>query len=139
MLFPSVDDYVFLKATKANEVLLTKQGELGVSFLREGTRLKTVTALELAQIQGSTVDLIQVGTEVEVVGGYCANLEGRVVSVEGQQARCELKGYNRMYDVMVDMLDLAVKLPAGEPELMLSTMTGMVVQEVTNNVDGSSG
>lgn len=106
VLYPEVDDYVFLEAKPENRKLTVDQASLGVMFLRRNRKLVEVTQEELDQIQKKTTDLLGVGTEVLVIGGYCANLEGTITEEEDKQVRCTLKGYNREYDVWVDRLDV---------------------------------
>ena len=90
VLYPEVDDYVFLEATPENRKLVTRQQELGVFFLRVGRRLQTVSEEELDSIRQRTVARLGVDTPIVVVGGYCEALEGTIVGEEGDKVECVL-------------------------------------------------
>lgn len=109
VLYPAVDDYVFLEAIPENRKLVTGQQDLGVFFLRSGRKLLTVSEDEINKIRQKTTDHLEVGAPIIVVGGYCEALEGKITGEDGEKVRCELDGWNRTYDVVLDRLEIAVR------------------------------
>lgn len=115
VLYPDVDDYVFLEVTEANQKLLKKQLELAVAFLKTKGKFNTVTETEVKRMSLETsTERIAVGAEIEVINGYCDNMEGKVLEVDGDRIRASLRGYNRTYDVELDRLDVIAKGQSGE-------------------------
>lgn len=109
VLYPKVDDYVFLEVDPKNDKLRGKQLELGISFLKDKRgQLKSISAEELKAMSAETSEKLVVGATVQVVAGYCANMTGRIVTVDevAGTAECELDGYRRKYAVKLDLLDL---------------------------------
>lgn len=115
--YPTMDDYVFLEVKPENEKFLRKQTELGVAFLKEREQYVTVDNTQMLRMCSATIDQIKEGTEILVVVGYGANLEGRVeeISSDGQSLRCLLQGFSRTYDVWLDRLEVVEKLDDAGP------------------------
>lgn len=110
-LYPMIDDYVFLEDKPENQKYLRKQSELGVFFLRKGGKYQTVSRKEIDQMCKQTTDRIVPKAEILVVSGFGANLEGKVIAVEGNQLHCELQGLKRVYNVVIDRQDVVLKGP----------------------------
>lgn len=108
VLYPAVDDYVFLEVSDENRKLVSRQQDLGIFFLKRGRRLQTISEAELENIQERTTEKLEIGAPIIVVGGYCEALEGKIMDENGQKVRCELQGYTRTYDVWIDKLDVAL-------------------------------
>jgi transcription antitermination factor NusG len=106
VFYPAMDDYVFLEVADKNKPLLNRQTELCIHFLKKREKLLTISQAEVDQIRAGTAEHVKESSRVEVVSGYCAGLDGRIVEVEDEQCKCELKGYNRSYTVWVDKLDV---------------------------------
>lgn len=113
ILYPSIDDYVFLEAKDQNLKLLRKQTELGVYFLRRNNEFVTVSQKEIDGMRKETVDRIEPGVDILVVTGYGSGLEGKVTESQGNKLRCDLQGFNRTYDVWIDRMDVVIKPEAG--------------------------
>ena len=111
VLYPTLDDYVFLEAQPENLKHLKKQAEYGISFVKNRGALATVTQAEIDRMTAVTINLIELGTQVEVISGYCENLFGVVTELGEKEVRCELKGYERVFDRWVDRLDLVKQKP----------------------------
>jgi len=111
VLYPAMDDYVFLEASPANLPLLKRQTELGVSFLKHRNKLSTVTQEEIDRMTQVTTDLVMVGSKIEVISGFAENLNGVVLEIGEKELLCELDGYKRKYTVWVDKLDLVELKP----------------------------
>lgn len=109
VLYPDVDDYVFLEDTPGNQKLLRKQTEIGVYFLRKGETYQTVSQAEIDRMKKTTADQLTVGSAITVVSGYCENLDGRVDQIEGDRVKVTLDGFNRKYEVELDRLEVSVK------------------------------
>jgi len=109
VFYPVMDDYVFLEVKESNEGLLRRQTELAIAFLKKRGKYVTVMESEIDVIKGDVQVGPQVGAKVSVVKGYCANLEGEIVAIDGEWIDLCLQGYNRTYDVRVDRLEVAVK------------------------------
>lgn len=110
VLYPDVDDYVFLEATTENQKLLKKQLELGVAFLKRKGQFVTVSEDEVRRMTKETTESnLGVGTEIEIISGYCENMDGTVLEVAGSEIRALLRGYRRVYDVTVNRLDVIAK------------------------------
>jgi len=110
VLYPDVDDYVFLEVNKPNEKLLKRQLELCVAFLKKHGKMQTITEAELRLMaKTTTLDILAENTPIEVINGYCENLEGRVLEIMGDQIKALLKGYNRSYEVVINRLDVVAK------------------------------
>jgi len=107
--FPELDDYVFLEDRPENQSLTRKQLELGIHFLTKNGEFLSVNEEELGKMRHSTTDRIDAGSEILVVEGYCAGLEGDVLSRTEEKLHCRLKGYNRTYDVSLDSLEVVLK------------------------------
>lgn len=103
---PMLDDYVFLEKASNSDKLLRRQSDLGIHCLRENGSYVTVSEGELSLMRGETTNLIEEGSEILVVQGYCSNLEGQVLTLEGDQAKCRLRGYNSHYNVTLPVGDL---------------------------------
>lgn len=109
VLYPDVDDYVFLEVNPENKGILKKQLELSVSFLKSGSKYHTVSEEEVKRMSvGTSEDAITPGSEVDVINGYCENLSGVVISRNGERLRVELRGYRRAYNVVLDRLDVTL-------------------------------
>lgn len=106
VLYPALDDYVFLEAKQTNEHLLRKQTDLAISFLKKAGKYQTVSAREISNMMKTTVGDLEVGANIVVVTGHAANLTGTVSEVEELRVRCELKGFNRTYDLWLDRLSV---------------------------------
>jgi hypothetical protein len=115
VLYPALDDYVFLEDKPENEKLLRKQSELGIYFLRKRNKYQTVSEHEVARMLDTAVGPIEPETAITVVTGHCANLDGKVIEVDGQKVHCRLQGYNRTYDVWLDRLSVVNHKDAPEP------------------------
>jgi len=109
VLYPAVDDYVFLEATDENRKIVSQQQDLGVFFLRAGRRMKIVSEEELDGIKQKTTERLEVGASVIVVAGYCEALEGEITDQNEKQVKCVLEGWNRQYEVWIDRLEVAPK------------------------------
>jgi len=108
VLYPDVDDYVFLEVNDDNKKYLKKQLELSIAFLKNKSKLVTVKEAEVQRmIQATSREKILPGTAIKVISGYCENLDGVVIGVvDDNQVEALLEGYNRQYQVMVDRLDI---------------------------------
>lgn len=95
---PTMDDYVFLEVVDRNLPLLRRQAELGVSFLKSGSKYETVSRQELEEMANTTLDQIKIGCKIKVLQGFCENMEGVVTTVDGDKLHCVLKGYKREYE-----------------------------------------
>jgi len=109
VLYPAVDDYVFLEATDDNKKIVAQQQDLGVFFLRAGRKMKTVSEEELADIKQKTTERLEVGASIIVVAGYCEALEGEITDEGEQKVKCMLEGWNRQYHVWLDRLEVAAR------------------------------
>lgn len=115
VLYPMIDDYVFLEAIPENKKFLNKQTELGISFLKQREALVLVNKSEIDRMKETSKDSIREGAEIRVIGGYCANLEGRVLQIlESGNYLCELQGFKQTYQAEIDPLDLVYKSEPGE-------------------------
>ena len=108
VLYPDVDDYVFLEVNDENKKYLKKQLELSIAFLKNKTKLVTVKEEEVQRmIQATSREKILPGTPIRVISGYCENMEGVVTGVvDDDMVKATLEGYNRQYEVEVARLDL---------------------------------
>jgi len=108
VLYPDVDDYVFLEVNDTNKKYLKKQLELSIAFLKNKSRLVTVKEEEVQRmIDATSREKIEPGTPISVISGYCENLEGIVTGVvDDDSVKACLNGYNRKYDVVVKRLDV---------------------------------
>jgi len=108
VLYPDVDDYVFLEVNEENKKYLKKQLELSIAFLKNKSKLVTVKEAEVQRmIQATSREKILPGTAIKVISGYCENLEGVVTGVvDDNQVEARLEGYNRQYNVVIDRLDV---------------------------------
>lgn len=108
VLYPDVDDYVFLEVKESNKKYLKKQLELAIAFLKNKTKLVTCTQEEVDRmIQATSRTSIAIGTAIKVISGFCENMDGVVTGVPDEgKVEARLKGYNRDYDVVVDRLDV---------------------------------
>jgi len=108
VLYPDVDDYVFLEVKEENKKYLKKQLELAIAFLKNKSKLVTCTQAEVDRMVESTSrKRISAGTAIKVISGFCENMDGVVTGeAEDGKVAARLKGYNRDYDVVVDRLDV---------------------------------
>jgi len=108
VLYPDVDDYVFLEVKDENKKYLKKQLELSIAFLKNKNKLVTATEEEVQRmIDATSRESIEPGTSIKVISGYCENLEGVVTGVVNEnEVEARLNGYNRQYQVVVDRLDV---------------------------------
>jgi len=108
VLYPDVDDYVFLEVKDENKKYLKKQLELAIAFLKNKTKLVTCTQAEVDRmVRATSRKSIAIGTAIKVISGFCENMDGVVTGVvDDSQVEARLKGYNRNYDVVVDRLDV---------------------------------
>ena len=60
-------------------------------------------------MQGKTLDLIQVGTEIKALLGVFENLEGKVLEINGGKLYCEFKGLTRSYKGWVNLDEVVSK------------------------------
>jgi len=112
VLYPDVDDYVFLEVSKENDKLLKKQLELSIAFLKSRGRFQTISEAEVLRMtQKTPTDSLAEGTTIEVINGYCENMEGTVLEIIGSQIKAALKGYKRTYEVTIDRLDVIAVTP----------------------------
>lgn len=109
VMYPIMDDYVFLEDVPKHSKYLTRQNELGVSFLKEGSQLVTVSEEELSQMGAGTVDRIKVGSQIRVLVGYCEGMEGTVDELDGGKVKCTLRGWNKNYNVMLSITEIVEK------------------------------
>lgn len=102
-LYPTLDDYVFLESKKENRSLISRQEDIGVSFLRDSKGLIEINEDEVSRMEAAAGEQRKVkeGGKIRVVSGVGDGLEGVVVSVEGGKMVCRLKGYGRDYEVEV--------------------------------------
>lgn len=107
VLYPMMDDYVFLESKPENLRFIRMQQELGISFIKVKGNLQVVTEAEIQKMKGTTVDLVTAGAQIEVVSGYAENLEGVVLEERGDKLLVLLDGYKRKYELEVDRLDVA--------------------------------
>jgi len=107
VMYPTLDDYVFLKITPENEKFLRKQTELEIYFLKKREKLLTVSESEVQKMVGESIEEIEKGSEVHVVEGIYSNLEGKVIEKDGENYRISLEGYNRKYDAWLDQMEIA--------------------------------
>jgi len=108
VLYPDVDDYVFLEVKEENKKFLKKQLELSIAFLKNKSKLVTVKEHEVQRMIAATSrEKILPGTLIKVISGYCENLDGVVTGVvDDNQVEARLEGYNRQYQVVIDRLDI---------------------------------
>jgi len=108
VLYPDVDDYVFLEVNDENKKYLKKQLELSIAFLKNKSKLVTVKEAEVQRmIQATSREKILPGTLIKVISGYCENLDGVVTGVvDDNRVEARLDGYNRQYQVVIDRLDV---------------------------------
>lgn len=114
VMYPTLDDYVFLEVKDSNEKFLRKQTELEIYFLKKREKLLTASKEEVEHMVGSSIDIIEVGSDIYVVDGYYSNLDGTVIERDEDEFRVELKGYNRTYDVRLNQMSIAIKKPPDE-------------------------
>lgn len=115
LFYPALDDYAFLLVSDENKKFLNKQMELSISFLKSKKGLTTISGEELDRMRQATIKPEQQGSRIRVISGTCAGLEGKVLEQEEQRYRCELQGFNRIYTIWVDQLDL-VFIPDDEKQ-----------------------
>ena len=113
-LDPALDDYVFLEETESNRHLLRKQSQLRVSFMKKSNRLVTVSERELQAMQKATTERGGPGAAIEVVEGFAAGLEGKVLEEKDGKIRVELQGWRRKYEAWLDP-HAVVYSEGGEP------------------------
>lgn len=102
VLYPVVDDYVFLEVLPENEKFLKKQSELMIHFLRAKGGYKTISRKELEAMKGSKKLSVEPGQKIKAVAGIGQGLEGVVISKNGTRLNVELKGYERVFPLEVD-------------------------------------
>lgn len=110
VLYPTVDDYVFLAETEENKKLLRKQGELMVHFLRHAGKYVTITEKELDRMRSNQKMVPEVGDEIKVISGVAENLEGTVVEVNGTKLKANVRGFKRVFEMELDFMEVT-KLP----------------------------
>jgi len=103
IFYPVMDDYVFLEACDKNKYLLSKQEELRVKFLRDNTRkqLLLITQVEIDRMISVTQDDLVEGQDISVVEGYCAGLDGKIISRSGSTFQCDVFGYRKVFRVQL--------------------------------------
>lgn len=108
VLYPDVDDYVFLEVNEKNKKYHKRQLELAIAFLKNKSKLLTVTEEEVQRmVEATSRETIAVGTPIKVISGYCESLDGVVTGIVNEsQVEAKLNGYNRQYEVVVNKLDL---------------------------------
>lgn len=109
VLYPALDDYVFLEATEKNKALTRKQSELCVHFLKKKNELITVDRQEIERMMSSSARGLEVGEEILVVEGVGSNLEGIVLGRNGSKLKVRLEGYRRQYEIEVDEMEAVRK------------------------------
>lgn len=110
VLYPDVDDYVFLEVKKDNEKYLKRQLELAIAFLKNKKGYQTVRYSEVKRMMETTsAERIEIGARVSAISGYCDGLEGIVKGVTDDKIIAVVQGYNRTYEVELDRLDVIVK------------------------------
>jgi hypothetical protein len=115
--YPDIDDYVFLRCLPANEKLLRKQTELGVAFLKAREAYTQVTEADILRMTSrTTTRKVALGAQILVTEGFGSNLEGTVLETDeaGLKVRCDLVGFNRHYDVWLDLQEIVERTPATE-------------------------
>jgi hypothetical protein len=114
--FPTMDDYVFLEANEKNEKLLRKQSELCVSFLKAKDDYPTISYIEMMRMFTKTLAPIAPKTKILAVMGVASGLDGEVLEVreEGQKFLCKMQGFNRVYELLLDRLEIVEKKPDDE-------------------------
>lgn len=118
VFYPVLDDYVFLEVSDKNKVLLTKQDELRVKFLKDSKgKIMLVSEKDLGQMQATTQDPMVEGAEISVVDGYCSGLDGKVISREGSILECEVYGYKRVFSVALPAIQVVLR--GIEPTIVL--------------------
>lgn len=108
-LYPTIDDYVFLEETDANQKFLGKQIELGLYFLKKKGKLITVSQEEIQRMTKTSTDKINLDSEILVVQGPGAGLDGIVSKIEGNKVTGLLNGYARKYELVMDLQDVVIK------------------------------
>jgi len=110
VLYPTLDDYVFLKAVPENKKYLSRQTDLGIYFLKSKKgELETVLREEIKRMQEGTTEQIEDGVQVLIVEGYCSNMEGVVLESNEDELFCRLKGWQRTYDVWIPRSEAVYK------------------------------
>lgn len=117
VLYPALDDYVFLEVVDKNKSLLTQQSELGVAFLKDKKGYVTVSQAEVDRMMEKTAEDMTPGTLIKVIEGVGASLDGEVLEREGNKLRVKLQGYNREYDIWVDRLEVVLDKETGTKEI----------------------
>lgn len=110
VLYPDVDDYVFLEVKDEHKKLLRKQPELGVMFLKSRSQFATVSEAEVAKMtKKATLISLKPGAEVDVISGFAENLSGTVLEELEAEVRLLLRGYRKVYEVTVHRLDVSLR------------------------------
>lgn len=109
VFYPVLDDYVFLEDAPSNQKWLTKQAELGVSYLKKGNEYVRVTEEELVPLGLGTTERIKLGSEIRVLVGYCEGMEGMIEGIEGDKLKVRLKGWKRDYVAEVSITEVVLK------------------------------
>lgn len=112
VFYPSVDDYVFLRAVSENRGLVERADELGLQyFLRVGGELAEVTWADIAGMAAQAVQSIGPGDLIEVVRGPAEGLRGRVIELRADGVRVRVRSWIRWHEVTVAGTDLILVKP----------------------------
>ncbi len=109
VLTPFLEDYVFLQVSDENAELIQPASRQGLEFLLSRNVMAEVTGRELARMVAKTTGRLKAGLRIRVVTGEVAGLEGEVLEIVDDAARCALESYHRVYE---RWLPLEVLLPA---------------------------
>lgn len=103
VLYPSLDDYVFLETKTENAKWLGREKDLGVQFQRalDGKGWMTVLEEELEAMKETLWGGLQVEGKVRVVGGVYDGMTGVVMVEEPDRCLVKLQGFNREYEVLM--------------------------------------
>lgn len=110
LLYPKMDDYVFLEVSEDNRKFLKKQAELSISFLKDKSGYNTITQAELDAMYQASESKFSKGDKVYAVSGFASGLRGEIVKVLESSCEVILQGYRRKYEVQVDKIDLVKEL-----------------------------
>lgn len=98
VFYPVLDDYVFLEALDENKTLTSKSESLRVKFLRDGKgKILEVSGAELDRMRGCTEDNLVPGQDISVVEGFCNGLDGKILGRAGDDLKCEVYGFKRVF------------------------------------------
>lgn len=97
VLHPHIDDYVFLEVCEKNTKFLRQENKLNILFVRFEDNVMEIDESEMSFMRRETVDSITDGSDILVVKGIYANLEGVIIEDQGDIYKCEIYGYKRKY------------------------------------------